>query len=149
MSKESSFIIRTKYETALRSLPAEQQGEILMACIAYVARGERVRLKDRAAQMLLSVMIEEIEFDKEKYRERCEKNRRNVQKRYTNATNVNDGIRSYTNATDTDTDSDTDSDADTDVYMRSPAYMDERKADMKRQISDLTKITLSRMGGSS
>lgn len=147
MSKESSFIIRTKYETALRSLPAEQQGEILMACIAYVARGERVRLKDRAAQMLLSVMIEEIEFDKEKYRERCEKNRKNVQKRYTNSTNVNDCIRSYTNATDTDTDSDTDSDAD--VYMRSPAYMDERKADMKRQISDLTKITLSRMGGAS
>ena len=163
MDERSSFVMRTKYENALATLPAEQQGAILMALMSFVVRDEFRRLSDPSAQMLLNVMIEDVQEDKAKYKERCEKNRRSIRKRWkkdgdTNDTNVYERIQTYTNDTnvynryryDNDNDNDSDSDYDSDSYIRPSrpsSYMDDRKNALKNQISDLTKITLSKVGG--
>ena len=164
---KDSFVFRTKYEDALRSLTAEQQGNILMACIAHVSRGETVRLHDPAADMLLSVMLNDIREDLRKYEERCEKNRKSIRKRWgkgvdNNDTNVYERIQTNTNDTNVydrylyDSDNEYDNDGDNDVIntICTPPSLSfttdsERKAEMKKQISDLTKLTLSRLGGGS
>jgi len=161
MDERSSFVIRTKYEKILATLPAEQQGAILMALMSFVVRDEFRHLSDPSAQMLLNVMIEDVQEDKAKYKERCEKNRRNAYKKWgkdANDANAYDRIQSHANDAngcercryDSDYDNDSDCDSDCDSYIRPSrpsSYMDDRKNALKNQISDLTKITLSKAGG--
>lgn len=113
MSKDDSFIFRTKYRPQLMDLEPEQQGKILMACIDFVLYGYAPELDDPAANMLLMIILGDIKADKERYEQICEKRRQNVSKRYksiqvnTNDTNVYKSYR-YDNDNDSDNDSDHD-----------------------------------------
>ena len=152
MSKDDSFIFRTKYRPQLMDLEPEQQGKILMACIDFVLYGYAPVLDDPAANMLLMIILGDIKADKEKYEERCEKNRANAYKRtHANATdgkrtlpNAYDGSR-YDNDNDNDSDNDSDSDNRNDIIRSShsslPTY------DIKK-IRDDTLLKL-KMGGAS
>lgn len=156
MSKDDSFIIRTKYRPALMDLTPEQQGNILMACIDYVLYGYAKVLEDPAANMLLRVIIQDIQADKEKYDEICEKRRKSAIKRHD--ANAYKSIQKHTSDANAyksyryDNDSDSDNDNMNDI-IGSPVSLSpsisavDRKNELKKQISDLNKITLKRIGG--
>lgn len=156
MSKDS-FVFYTKYKDALLMLSDTERSEILMACIEYVSEGDLPEFRNPAAGMLFKIIRSDIDADKKKYEERCERNRENIQKRWN--TNVYDRIRPNTNDTN-DTDrigmdrigkdriGEDRIGMDSTSTARSHPYMED-KAEQKRQISDITKITLSRMGGAS
>lgn len=162
MSKDS-FVFYTKYKDALLMLSDADRSEILLGCIEYVSTGAVPSFINPAASLLFSLVRQDIEEDKRKYEEVCEKRRKNVQKRWNTDgynsiqmnTNEYKSIQKHTSDTDKDKDKDKEKDKDKDmdmdyIYMSSPvSYMDDRKTEMKKQISDLTKITLSRMGGAS
>ena len=149
MGKEDSFVFYTKYAGALDRLSRPVRGDILMACISYVSEGALPRFDDPAADMLFEVIRGDIDNDKRKYEEVCERNRSNANMRWHAV--ASDGIRAH--AVDADRIG-KDKDRigkDMDVYSTptSLSIAPDRKDEMKRQISDLTKITLQRMGGTS
>lgn len=82
MGKENSFVFYTKYAGALERLSRAVRGDILMACIEYVSTGAMPKFSDPAADMLFEVIRQDIDEDKRKYAEVCEKRRQNVQKRW-------------------------------------------------------------------
>lgn len=127
MGKENSFVFYTKYESALRDLTSAQQGKILMACISYVTTGEVPEIKNQSANMLFKLIRQDIDADKRKYEEVCEKRRQNVQKRW-NADgynsiqmNTNEYKRIQTHTNDTDKDKEKDKDIYKGIYTRTRA----------------------------
>lgn len=159
MSKDS-FVFYTKYKDALLMLSDRDRSDILIGCIEYVSTGEVPPFLDPSASLLFTLIRQDIDEDKRKYEEVCERNRQKVNKRWHKG---NDSIPQYTteyhgipmNTVDTDKDKDEDKewdkdkDRDKDIStVRSISFMPDQ-AEQKRQISDLTKITLSRMGGAS
>ena len=142
MGKENSFVFYTKYESALGMLTPEERGDILMACIVYVQTGDVPLFKSNAAEMLFGLIRQDIDEDKRKYAEVCEKRRQNVQKRWgadeykgiQKHTNVYKSIQPHTNDTDKDKDKEEDKDIYKGIYTRTRARtkfsnFDERKYD--------------------
>lgn len=119
MSKDS-FIFYTRYEDALLRLSPADRGEVLMACITYVARGENPVFESPVAEMLFSIIKQDIDADKKKYAARCEKNRENIRKRWN--TNEYDRIRSNTKDTDNDKDNDNDKDKKENIKEKAPKH---------------------------
>lgn len=108
MGKEDSFVFYTKYGDALRDLTPAQQGAILMACISYVKTGEVPDIKSPTAAILFKLIRQDIDADKKKYAERCEKNRANAYERIRSQANATERNRSHAMAADKDKDKDKD-----------------------------------------
>lgn len=127
MGKEDSFVFYTKYGDALRDLTPAQQGVILMACISYVKTGEVPDIKSPTAAILFKLIRQDIDADKKKYAEVCEKRRQNVQKRWNTdeyksiQMNTNEYKRIQTHTNDTDKDKDKDKDIYKGIYTRTRA----------------------------
>lgn len=68
-------------ETILKHLSDEQAGKLWKMLFAYTNRGEKIDINDPIILMAFDVMIQQIDRDFEKYREKCEKNRANAYKR--------------------------------------------------------------------
>lgn len=108
MGKEDSFVFYTKYGDALHDLTPAQQGAILMACISYVKTGEVLDIKSPTAAILFKLIRQDIDADKKKYAERCEKNRANAYERIRSQANATERNRSHAMAADKDKDQDKD-----------------------------------------
>ena len=127
MGKENSFVFYTKYADALRCLTSAQQGQILMACISYVTTGNVPEIRNQSASMLFKLIRQDIDEDKRKYAEVCEKRRQNVQKRWNTdeynsiQMNTNEYKRIQTHTNDTDKDKDKDKDIYKGIYTRTRA----------------------------
>lgn len=78
---------------AIGKLSDAECGRLFKALLAYSRGDEPIKLQGRE-EILFEVFSEQIERDREKYQQKCEKNRQNVSKRY--ATTVDDRIPTST-----------------------------------------------------
>lgn len=122
MSKEQKgFIVYGDIKATSDELSDEDLGRLFRGMIDYFVEGKCPRFTDGLKFAFIPIQ-QQMDRDAEKYEKRCEKNRENVKKRYdrirTN-TNVYDGIRTYTNATNTNTNKDTNKDKDKDTNTKS------------------------------
>ncbi len=113
---KQSFILHAKYKDLLVDLSQSQKGDLLDALFVYSATGE-VPEMEAVVKMAFRFIAKDVDYHNEKYEERCEKNRQNVLKRWSNTndgdgiqedTNVYDGIRADTKHTDKDKEKDKD-----------------------------------------
>lgn len=118
--KKASFLVYYDNEVIVLRLPDDEAGKLFKSLFPY----GRERIKpdfdsNPALAMAFDILSMAIDRDKEKYAERCEKNRENIKKRWSKAgkqsnTNVYNGKQSNTNYTDKDKDMDKDMDKDKD-----------------------------------
>ena len=106
MSKDQKgFVVYGDIEETLDELTDEQVAKLFRGMVKYFKTGKDPKFTGVLKFVFIPVK-QQMDRDAEKYDRRCEKNRENVKKRYERIqsnTNVYDGIRTYTNATNTNT----------------------------------------------
>ncbi len=68
---KTTFILHTKYYTQLKKLSPEQVGQLTLGYFHYAETGVLPELEDAAADMLLSVICQQMDTDMQKYEETC------------------------------------------------------------------------------
>ena len=118
MSKDQKgFVVYGDIEESLNELTDEQVAKLFRGMVKYFKTGKNPKFTGVLKFVFIPIK-QQMDRDAEKYDRRCEKNRENVKKRYERIqsnTNVYDGIRTYTNATNTNTNKDTKTKTDTDT----------------------------------
>lgn len=76
---KNSFLIYIDYEEQFDLLTDEQLGQLMRAIVKYEKTGEIIKL-DSATKMAFSFIKAQLDRDREKYNERCEKNRENAKR---------------------------------------------------------------------
>ena len=119
--EQKGFIVYGDVKDVVDELDNEQAGELFRGMIDYFVNGTEPNFSDVLKFVFIPIK-QQMDRDAGKYIQRCNKNRENVKKRYERIrsnTNVYDGIRSYTNATNTNTNTNTNKDKDTDTDTKS------------------------------
>lgn len=80
MADKGSFLLFTRYRKQIEKLDMEERGEVLTAIFAYADEGIEVAFQSLRAEMLFSVIKDDIDSNNEKYQEQCEQNKLNGQK---------------------------------------------------------------------
>ena len=116
-SEQKGFIVYGDNEVVFDRLTDEEAGQLLKAMTKYFNSGTEPSFDSPLTEIVWLQVKLQMDRNADKYQKRCEKNRENVKKRYeriqTN-TNVYDGIRTNTNATNRDRDKDREKDRDSD-----------------------------------
>lgn len=127
MSKDQKgFVVYGDIEESLDELTDEQVAKLFRGMVKYFKTGKNPKFTGVLKFVFIPIK-QQMDRDAEKYDRRCEKNRENVKKRYERIqsnTNVYDGIRSYTNATNTNTNKDTNTKTDTDTDTNTESVPD-------------------------
>lgn len=114
-----SFLIYYDNEVIVYRLPDDEAGKLFKSLFPYARESIKPDFEDSPAlAMAFDILSLTIDRDREKYDERCKKNRENVSKRWNkNNTTVYDRNQSHTKDTyiDKDRDKDIDKDRDRDI----------------------------------
>ena len=108
------FLVYNDWAELVETLPMEERGRVLTALFRHANGEEELGITDPAAKMLVMMMTKQMDRDTEAYDRKCERNRKNIEKRYNEriqpnttvsekkeeATNVYDGIRPNTTVYD-------------------------------------------------
>ena len=94
MGKEY-FCAYHSYLAAMEQLNNEERGRLFTALLSYSQTGEVPQL-DGNERFVFPAMRDQMDRDSKKYQEKCEKNRKNIEQRYTTE---NDRIQSNTKPT--------------------------------------------------
>lgn len=99
--------------------------DLMLSLLRHGASGDSLKMDSDsplvfAAELLFEEYSETIDRDTEKYFEKCEQNKKNVQNRYQSNTVEYGRNKSYTKSTDIDIDIDKDKDIDKDIDSASP-----------------------------
>lgn len=126
MSSKNSMIFYYDWLDTLESLNDENCAILVKGLVRYARDGISPAYKDKTLSLIFNIFAKQIDKDKEKYIEKCERNAMNIKRRWRennkdtteydrirSNTNVCSGIKSYTKNTDNDNDSDNDSDINT------------------------------------
>lgn len=80
MAEKGTVLLFTRYRKQIEKLDMEERGEVLTAIYAYADEGEEIAFQSLRAELLFSVIKDDIDSNNEKYREQCEQNKLNGQK---------------------------------------------------------------------
>lgn len=94
MGKEY-FCAYHSYLAAMEQLNNEERGRLFTALLSYSQTGKAPQL-DGNERFVFPAMRDQMDRDSKKYQEKCEKNRKNIEQRYTTE---NDRIQSNTKPT--------------------------------------------------
>ena len=154
---KNSFILYHNYREQLEDLTDEQVGKLFRAIFDYEIDDTLPEFTDKELKIAFKFIKVHLDNDREKYAEMCEKQKRNIQKRWnknnTNDTNVYGGIPKipeYTKHTDNDNVNDNDSDNDNvnvnDINIKEKIYKKEKYsiADIKKVCGQVSPVLLVR-----
>ena len=106
-SRKKSFILYNDQIEIFKELSPEQAGHLIKHVYDYSSGIETTSFQDPSIKIAFIMIKGQMDRDSEKYTQKCEKNRQNINKRYEGkTTTVYDRIRPSTKATDTDNDTD-------------------------------------------
>lgn len=123
--KKNSFILYTYQAETLSDLSFEQKGRLLTALFAY-ASGEEPEITDQAVKVAFAFIRVQIERDKEKYTDVCEKRRNAARNRWQGKTNRCKPMQTDANAHFADANN-YDNEYDSDNELSSPDVDDNKK----------------------
>lgn len=113
---KNSFLIYLDYEEQFNLLSNEEIGILMKAIIQY-EKTKEIPILDGMVKMAFSFIKTQLDRDREKYQEKCEKNKENARKRW-NAKNANASDGKIRNAKHTDNDDEDDNDDDNDIKKK-------------------------------
>ena len=138
------FLVYNDWAELVETLPMEERGRVLTALFRHANGEEELGITDPAAKMLVMMMTKQMDRDTDAYDRKCERNRKNIEKRYNEriqsntsatdkkeeTTNVYDGIRPNTNVYDGMQYKDKDKDKDKDKELKKDVLTNvEKKAE--------------------
>jgi len=81
--KEKGFLLYQRWKRQFERLTMEQRGLLITAIFECDETGETPDCEDPAVGMALDFIAEQLAHDRQKYADKCEKNRRNAAKSHT------------------------------------------------------------------
>jgi len=100
---EGSFLMRKCWREQINILNNEQRGTLLTAIYDYICCGIDFETKDGMLKMLWASIKQTFDYDRKKYADRCEKNRKAAKERWSKTkANATDCIQTHTNDADID-----------------------------------------------
>ena len=122
--KKDSFILYEEYYEPIKMLSTTDKGLLLTALYEYHMTGNVIELP-QMAKVIFQFIKQRIDFNKEKYAERCQQNSENIRKRWNkeNTTEYDRIGKIQTNTKHTDMDMDKDIDINTPL-VGSPLNVD-------------------------
>lgn len=141
--KEKGFLLYRRWKRQFERLTMEQRGMLITAIFEYDETGETPDCEDPAVGMALDFIAEQLAHDRQKYADKCEKNRRNAAKSHTGkgkgdaseeglqangsermqtVANGSERMRSEANGSLSDSESDSESDSDSDSLRERNAH---------------------------
>lgn len=115
MKDKDGFLLYTSQIGIFDKLTDEQAGKLIKAIYRYELTREYPNLDFGLDMAFTSIKIV-LDKNREKYQNKCKKNKENADKRWGKDANVSKEMRMHTNNADIDNDYDTDIDIDTDYY---------------------------------
>lgn len=97
---KDNFVIHLSYYEAVTMLTDEQAGCLFKALMDYAKNGSVIEASDPLVSFAFRAMSAQINASNKKYADKCEQNRQNILKRYTNIGNSNDGRHELPSNTD-------------------------------------------------
>lgn len=88
---KDNFIIHLSFYDAVMTLTDEQAGHLFKALMEYAKSDTITKFNDPVVSFAFRAMSSQISASNKKYHDKCEQNRRNILKRYTNVDKDNDG----------------------------------------------------------
>lgn len=88
---KDNFVIHLSFYEAVTMLTDEQAGCLFKALMDYAKNGSVLEASDPLVSFAFRAMSAQIYASNKKYADKCEQNRQNILKRYTNTGNSNDG----------------------------------------------------------
>lgn len=88
---KDNFIIHLSFYDAVMTLTDEQAGSLFKSLMEYSKSGQAVEFSDPIVSFAFRAMSSQISASNKKYHDKCEQNRQNILKRYTNVGKGNDG----------------------------------------------------------
>lgn len=105
--KKDSFVLYNEYYEMVKELPTDQKGLLLCAIFEYSTCGNEIELP-AMARIIFKLIKKRMDYDRNKYVERCQHNSENIRKRWNkeNTTEYDriEKIQPNTNHTDIDND---------------------------------------------
>jgi len=152
--KEKGFLLYQRWKRQFERLTMEQRGLLITAIFECDETGETPDCEDPAVGMALDFIAEQLAHDRQKYADKCEKNRRNAAKSHTGkgkgdaseeglqarggdrlqtVANGSERMRSEANGSlsDSDSESESDSDSDSDSLRERNAHTREGRGKYK------------------
>ena len=115
---KDNFILYNEFYEPIKLLNTSDKGLLLTAIFEYQVNGIEIDLP-QTAKVIFSFIKQRLDYNNQKWVEKCEQNRENVRKRWNkDDTETYDGIRKIrpnTNYTDTELDMDMDIDNETEL----------------------------------
>lgn len=97
---KDNFVIHLSFYEAVTMLSDEQAGCLFKALMDYAKNGSVIEASDPLVSFAFRAMSAQINASNKKYADKCEQNRQNILKRYTNTGNSNDGKHELPSNTD-------------------------------------------------
>jgi hypothetical protein len=120
-----SFIIYTSYLKIFEQLTDAQLGQLTRHMLSFAKTGEEPNIEDPIVKLSFAFIKDDMERNKRKYEEKCERNRENIRKRWnksnTNNTKEYERIPNDTTRYLYDSDSDSDSDVSKETNILEPS----------------------------
>ena len=111
MAEKNTVVFYHSWLKAFRKLPRDKAGDLVVALLEYSESGKKPDFEDLALSIPFEMFAETIDRDNEKYKQKCERNKKNIHKRWNKEnTTVYDRIKSNTKNTHNDNDNDNDND---------------------------------------
>lgn len=83
-TNKDTFIMRKNWGEQIELLTVNQKAELLQAVFDYQNKGKDFTTTDMGLCMLWITIRQSFEHNENKYKEKCEKNRENINKRWAN-----------------------------------------------------------------
>lgn len=97
---KDNFVIHLSFYEAVTMLSDEQAGCLFKALMDYAKNSSVIEASDPLVSFAFRAMSAQINASNKKYADKCEQNRQNILKRYTNTGNSNDGKHELPSNTD-------------------------------------------------
>lgn len=97
---KDNFVLHLSFYEAVTMLTDEQAGCLFKALMNYAKNGSVIEASDPLVSFAFRAMSAQINASNKKYADKCEQNRQNILKRYTNTGNSNDGRHDLLSNTD-------------------------------------------------
>lgn len=97
---KDNFVIHLSFYEAVTMLTDEQAGCLFKALMNYAKNGSVIEASNPLVSFAFRAMSAQINASNKKYADKCEQNRQNILKRYTNTGNSNDGRHDLPSNTD-------------------------------------------------
>ena len=76
------FLVYNDWAELVETLPMEERGRVLTALFRHANGEEELGITDPAAKMLVMMMTKQMDRDTEAYDRKCERNKKNSNKRF-------------------------------------------------------------------